>query len=68
MAMEPKRSKLSTLDTVLVSGAVVVGVLVVLWILRAVVGAALFALKIVMLVVVVAVLVRIVHFFTRRRG
>jgi hypothetical protein len=68
MAIEPKESKkLGVVDTVLISGAVVGGILVVLWILRAVVGVALFAFKIVMLVIVVAVLIRLVHFFTRTK-
>ena len=68
MAIEPKESKkLGAVDTVLISGAVVGGILVALWILRAVVGVALFAFKIVVLVIVVAVLIRLVHFFTRNK-
>jgi len=67
MADDDKGSKLSILDTVLISGAVIAAVFVVLWLLSAVVGVALFVFKLVVLVVVVAIVVRIVHFFTRRR-
>ena len=67
MAEDDKGSKLSVLDTVLVSGAVIAGIFVVLWIFSAVVGTILFVFKLVVLVVVVAVVVRIVHFFTRSR-
>jgi len=59
-------SGLSLLDTALVAAAVIGGVLVVLWVVRAVAGLFLFAFKLVILVVVVAVIVRIVHLFTRR--
>ena len=69
MAMEPKESrKLGVVDTVLISGAVVGGILVALWIFRAVVGIALFAFKIVVLVIVVAVVIRVVHLFSRNKG
>jgi hypothetical protein len=67
MADDSKGSKLTVLDTVLVSGAVIAGIFVVLWIVSAVVGTILWILKIVVLVVLVAVVVRIVHFFTRSR-
>jgi len=67
VAVEPKRSKLSVVDTVLISGAVIGAILIALWVFRAVVGVALFAFKIFVLVVVVAVIVRVVHFFTRNR-
>jgi hypothetical protein len=69
MAIEPKESKkLSVVDTVLISGAVVGGILVALWIFRAVVGVALFAFKVVVLVIVVAVIIRLVHLFSRNKG
>ncbi len=68
MADDAKGSKLKVLDTVLVSGAVVAGVLIALWIFHAVLGLALFLFKIVVLVILVAVVVRLVHFFTRRGG
>jgi len=57
-----------TLDTVLVTAGVVGGVLVVLWLLHAVVGLILFAFKVAILVVVVAVIVRMVHLFTRHKS
>jgi hypothetical protein len=63
---DTKRSGLSLLDTALVVAAVVGGIFVVLWLLHAVIGLALFAFKIAILVVVVAVIVRIVHVFGRR--
>jgi hypothetical protein len=44
------------------------GVLVVLWIVRAVAGLLLLAFKVAILVVVVAVVVRLVHLVTRGRG
>lgn len=69
MAIEPKESrKLGVVDTVLISGAVVGGILVALWIFRAVVGIALFAFKIVVLVIVVAVVIRVIHLFSRNKG
>ena len=67
MADDSKGSKLTLLDTVLVSGAVIAGILVVLWIVSAVVGVVLWVFKIIVLVVLVAIAVRIVHFFTRHR-
>ena len=60
---DTKRSGLSLLDTALVVAAVVGGIFVVLWLAHAVLGLALFAFKIAILVVVVAV---IVHIFSRR--
>ena len=56
---------LSGFDKALVVAGVVGGVLVVLWIVQAVVGVALFVFKIAVIVVVVAVAMRIVHLFTR---
>ena len=67
MAEDSKGSKLSVVDTVLVSAAVIAGIFVVLWIVSAVVGTLLWIFKIAVLVVLVAVVVRIVHFFTRSR-
>ncbi len=65
--VEKKRgSGVGVLDAVLVTAAVVGGVLVVLWILKAVAGVILFAFKLAVLVVVVAVIIRIVHLFSRR--
>jgi hypothetical protein len=66
MADDAKGSKLKVLDTVLVGGAVVAAVFVALWIVGAVLGLVLFAFKIIVLVVLVAVAIRVVHFFTRR--
>jgi hypothetical protein len=60
-----KGSGIGLLDTVLVAAAVVGGVLVLLWALRIVAGLILFAFKLAILVVVVLVIVRIVHVFTR---
>jgi hypothetical protein len=63
-----QKGGLSMLDTVLVTAGVVGGVFIVLWIVRAVAGLVLFAFKVAILVVVVAVVVRLVHLFTRGRG
>ncbi len=63
-----QRGGLRTLDTVLVTAGVVGGVLVVLWLVHAVIGLALFVFKVAILVVVVAVVIRLVHLFTRGRG
>ncbi len=63
---DTKGSGLSLLDTVLVVAAVVGGIFVVLWIAHAVIGLVLFAFKIAIVVVIVAVIVRIVHVFSRR--
>jgi len=62
---DTKGSGLSLLDTVLVVAAVIGGILVVLWLVHAVLGLALFIFKVAILVVVVAVIVRVVHLFTR---
>ena len=62
-----KGSRVSTLDTVLVAAAVIGGVLVALWVLKAVAGLVLFAFKLAILVVVVLVIVRIVRMFSRSR-
>jgi len=61
-----KGSGLSLLDTGLLVAAVVGGIFVVLWLAHAVVGLILFAFKVAILVVVVAVIVRLVHIFTRK--
>jgi hypothetical protein len=61
-----KGSGLSLFDTALVAAAVVGGVLVVLWLAHAVVGFVLFLIKIAILVVVIAAIVRLVHIFGRR--
>jgi len=55
-----------TLDTLLVTAGVVGGVLVVLWLVHAVVGLALFVFKVAIIVVVVALVVRLVHLMSRR--
>jgi hypothetical protein len=65
---ETKKSGLSVLDTALVAAAVVGGIFVVLWIAHAVIGLVLFAFKVAILVVIVAVIVRIVHATRRHRG
>lgn len=66
-SIEKRRSGgMSTLDTALVVAGIVGGIFVVLWAVRAVVGLALFAFKLAILVVVVALVVRLVHVFTRR--
>ena len=67
-SVEPRRSgRLSVMDKALVGAGVVGGVLVVLWVAHAVLGLVLFAFKVVLLVVVVAVIVRLVHLFSRSR-
>ena len=63
-----KGSRVSVLDTVLVTAAVVGGVLVLLWALKAVAGLILFAFKLAIIVVVVAVIIRIIHAFSRNRS
>jgi hypothetical protein len=66
-AIEKKKdSGIGVLDTVLVAAAVIGGVLVLLWALRVVAGLILFAFKLAILVVVVLVIIRIVHVFSRR--
>ena len=65
--LEKKRgSGVGVLDAVLVTAAVVGGVLGLLWALRVVAGLILFAFKLAIIVVVVAVIIRIVHIFSRR--
>jgi fatty acid desaturase len=64
---ETKGSGLSVLDTALVAAAVVGGVLVVLWLVHAVVGALLLGFKVAILVVVVVAIVRLVHRISRGR-
>lgn len=59
---------ISTLDKALVAAGVVGGILVILWAVHAVLGLALFAFKVAVLVVVVALAVRLVHVFTRGRS
>jgi hypothetical protein len=63
-----KGSGVSVLDAVLVTAAVVGGVLVLLWALKVVAGLILFAFKLAIVVVVVAVIIRIVHAFSRHRS
>jgi hypothetical protein len=66
-AIEKKKdSGIGVLDTVLVAAAVIGGVLVLLWALKVVAGLILFAFKLAILVVVVFVIIRIVHVFSRR--
>jgi uncharacterized membrane protein len=68
-SIEPERKgALSTLDKGLVVAGIVGGIFVVLWVARAVVGLALFAFKVAVLVVVVALAIRLVHLFSRRGG
>ena len=62
-----KGSGLSVLDTALVVAAVVGGIFVVLWVAHAVFGLVLFAFKVAILVVIVAVIGRIVHATRRSR-
>jgi hypothetical protein len=67
--IEKKRgSRVGVLDAVLVTAAVVGGVLVLLWAVKAVAGLILFAFKLAILVVVVAVIIRVVHAFSRRHN
>jgi hypothetical protein len=61
-----KGSGLSLLDGALVVAGIVGGILVVLWVVRAIAGAVLFGFKLAILVVVVAVIIRLVHVFTRK--
>jgi hypothetical protein len=61
-----KKSGFGLLDAVLLVAAVVGGILVLLWVLKAVAGVILFAFKLAILVVVVLVIVRIVHAVTRK--
>jgi hypothetical protein len=64
---DTKGSGLSLLDGALVVAGIVGGILVVLWVVRAIAGVVLFAFKVAILVVVVAVIIRLVHLFTRKR-
>ena len=67
--LERRRSGgMKTLDTVLVAAGVIGGVLVVLWIAGAVAHLVLFAFKIAILVIVVMLVMRLVHLFTRGRS
>lgn len=67
--IERRRSGgLRKLDSLLVAAGVIGGVLIVLWVIGAVAHLILFAFKVAILVVVVAVLVRLVHLFTRGRS
>lgn len=56
---------MSTLDKVLVGAGVVGGVLVVLWVARVVIGVLLHIFEFAILIVVVVLVVRLVHLFTR---
>lgn len=65
--IEHRRSGgMKSLDALLVTAGVVGGILVVLWLVHAVVGLALFVFKVAILVVVVALVVRLVHVLSRR--
>lgn len=64
---QKKKGGLSVLDTALIAGAIVAGIFIVLWAARAVLGVALFFFKIAIVVVVVAVIVRLVHMFSRHK-
>jgi hypothetical protein len=61
-------SGIGLVDAVLVTAAVVGGILVLLWVLHAVVGIILFVFKVAIVIVVVAVIIRLVHHVTRRSG
>lgn len=61
------KGHLSTVDKALVAAGVIGGVLVVLWVVHAVLGILLWVFKIAVLVVVVALVVRLIHLFTRGR-
>jgi hypothetical protein len=63
-----KGSGVGVLDVVLITAAVVGGILVLLWVLKAVAGLILFAFKLVVIVVIVAVIIRLFHLFSRRRS
>jgi Flp pilus assembly protein TadB len=60
-----RRGGMSTLDKALVGAGVVGGVLVILWVVHAVLGLLLWVFKVAILVVVVMLVVRLVHLFTR---
>lgn len=66
-SIEPRsKGRMSTLDKALVGAGVVGGIFVILWVAHAVLGLVLFAFKVVVLVVVVALVIRLVHVFSRR--
>ena len=62
-----KGSGLSLLDGALVVAGIVGGILVVLWVVHAIAGLVLFAFKVAILVVVVALAIRLIHVLTRTR-
>ncbi|MGD0380323.1 MAG: hypothetical protein ABSC30_10105 [Acidimicrobiales bacterium] len=62
---DTKGSRFGLFDTALLVAAVVGGIFVVLWLAHAVFGLVLFVFKLAILVVVIAVIVRLVHAFTR---
>jgi hypothetical protein len=59
-------SGVGLLDVILITAAVVGGILVLLWALKVVAGLILFAFKLAILVVIVLVIIRVVHLFSRR--
>jgi hypothetical protein len=61
-----KGSGISVLDTVLVAGAVIVGIFVLLWALRIAASLFFFAFKIAIVVLVVMAVIRLYHLFSRR--
>jgi hypothetical protein len=63
-----KGSGVSLLDGVLVTAGVIGAIFVVLWVVKAVAGVILFAFKLAILVVVIAVIVRAFHHFSRRNS
>jgi hypothetical protein len=63
-----KSGGLSLVDSALAVAAVVGGILVVLWLVHAVIGVALFAFKLIVLVVLVALGLRLWHLVTRGRS
>jgi hypothetical protein len=68
-SIEPQRKgKLSALDKALVGAGVVGGIFVILWVAHAVLGLVLFAFKVAVLVVVVALVFRLVHVLSRHRS
>jgi hypothetical protein len=67
-SIEPRRrGALATLDRLLVVAGIVGGIFVVLWVVGAVAHLVLLAFKVAVLVVVVALVLRLVHAFTRHR-
>jgi len=68
-SIEPRdRGRLSTFDRALMGAGVVGGILVLLWLLHAVFGVLLRIFEVAIFVVVVVVIVRLVHLFTRGRS